>query len=288
MRTLLFEGKGAPFDRKDPRLRPVPFAVGRPTFEEVVAVHTRITSIVFAETAAEPNAEIQPDRSSEERESSTGLPKPASMIQGKVHTRKIHSEPGGSRGGETAVARDAVLEPELCPPSKELMEACEQGDVVAVATVLDRLELADSQHDDGGGNGVIASGGGTLPAAAAVAHAGAQGGLGGGAVGWTAEEVINRPDGLVRLMSPLHVAAEGGHVSLIATLLERGASPLAEDVRGRVPYMLSANKDTRDAFRRVRAVQPEIWDWNAARVPEPLTEVSMTVVWGYTFVKLVL
>ncbi|CAN0587331.1 unnamed protein product, partial [Ectocarpus sp. 12 AP-2014] len=73
-------------------------------------------------------------------------------------------------------------------------------------------------------------------------------------------------------MTPLHVAAAGGHVAVLGMLLERGASPLAEDVRGRVPYLLAPNKDIRDAFRRARAGQPERWDWDAARVPEPLTE----------------
>ncbi|CAN0458525.1 unnamed protein product, partial [Hapterophycus canaliculatus] len=74
-------------------------------------------------------------------------------------------------------------------------------------------------------------------------------------------------------MTPLHVAAAGGHVAVLGVLLERGASPLAEDVRGRVPYLLASNKETRDAFRRARARLPDRWDWAAARVPEPLTEV---------------
>lgn len=289
MRTLLFEGKGAPFDRKDPRLRPVPFAVGRPTFEEVVSVHTRITSIIFAETAVEDKVKTDPDANSKESKLHEGFPQPASMALGKGHERRIDSESAGSGGtGETAAARDAVLEPELCPPSKELIEACEQGDVVAAATLLDRLELADNQHGGGGGDRVTGSVGEALPAPATVGHVVAQGGLGGGAGGWTAEEVINRPDGLARLMFPLHVAAEGGHVSLIATLLERGASPLAEDVRGRMPYLLAANKETRDVFRRARAAQPERWDWDAARVPEPLTEVSVTCRMDCTCVQLII
>lgn len=210
-----------------------------------------------------------------------------------------------------AAAADMVAV-ELCPPSTTLIEACERGDVDAVVTLLDQLHLEsmatnDDDAHDNNRNHVEGTGGGTVPtaspiptapatvvaAAAAAAVAGTENEtrqLNSGASmppsppppvapvpgGWTAGEIIDRPDGLERLMTPLHVAAAGGHAALVGMLLERGASPLAEDVRGRVPYLLAANKDTRDAFRRARgSLQPsDRWDWEAARVPEPLTDVS--------------
>ncbi|CAN0224473.1 unnamed protein product, partial [Discosporangium mesarthrocarpum] len=89
---------------------------------------------------------------------------------------------------------------------------------------------------------------------------------------WTLEEVVNRPDGLEHLATPLHAAAEGGHHALVYALLERGADPRAEDVRGRVPYTLAPGREVRDAFRRARAAAPGRWDWEEARVPEPLTD----------------
>ncbi|CAM9477896.1 unnamed protein product [Ectocarpus fasciculatus] len=243
MRAVLFEGKEAPFDRKDGRLRPVPFAVGKPVFEEVVAVHTRVTSIVFSDAAAIP----------------AGDPGPASNKEGSgrdsVSSKQAKKQAKAAAGVEVAgppVARR--FDEEACPPSMELLEACEQGDVDAAAALLDRLDLTAAAAVAGDAPGT----GGAAAGAAAT--------------GWTAGEVLNHPDGFERLMTPLHVAAAGGHVAVLGMLLERGASPLAEDVRGRVPYLLAPNKDTRDAFRRARAGQPETWDWDAARVPEPLTE----------------
>ncbi|CAM9292672.1 unnamed protein product [Ectocarpus sp. 13 AM-2016] len=242
MRAVLFDGKEAPFDRKDGRLRPVPFAVGKPVFEEVVAVHTRVTSIVFSDAAAVPAGDPDPASNKEGGGRDSLSSKQAKKNQAKA-TANVAGPP---------VARK--FEEEACPPSVELLEACEQGDVDAAAALLDRLNLTAAAAVAGDAPGT----GGAAAGAAAT--------------GWTAGEILNHPDGFERLMTPLHVAAAGGHVAVLGMLLERGASPLAEDVRGRVPYLLAPNKDTRDAFRRARAGQPERWDWDAARVPEPLTE----------------
>ena len=249
MRTVLFDGKDAPFDRKDPRLRPVPFAVGKPVFEEVVAVHTRVTSIIFSDAATVTFDDPKPASKSQEK-SKTGRGTPNVNVKGS-----------GAASGP-AVTQHFDAEP--CPPSVELIEACEQGDVDAAAALLDRLEL----------NGDAAAAAPAAPVRVLPISGGAPAVASGAtATGWTPEEVLNHPDGFERLMTPLHVAAAGGHVAVLGLLLQRGANPLAEDVRGRVPYLLASNKDTRDAFRRARAGLPERWDWDAARVPEPLTEV---------------
>lgn len=249
MRTVLFDGKDAPFDRKDPRLRPVPFAVGKPVFEEVVAVHTRVTSIIFSDAATVTFDDPKPASKSQEK-SKTGRRTPNVNVKGS-----------GAASGP-AVTQHFDAEP--CPPSVELIEACEQGDVDAAAALLDRLEL----------NGDAAAAAPAAPVRVLPISGGAPAVASGAtATGWTPEEVLNHPDGFERLMTPLHVAAAGGHVAVLGLLLQRGANPLAEDVRGRVPYLLASNKDTRDAFRRARAGLPERWDWDAARVPEPLTEV---------------
>lgn len=246
MRAVLFDGKDAPFERKDPRLRPVPFAVGKPVFEEVVAVHSRVTSIIFSDAATVPTD----DHPATEEPLNDGIP----LLRdgGSEGTRKSR---GGAAAAVVAAGPAAAQQhTEPCPPSIELLEACERGDVNAAVELLDRLEL------NGGDAAADTAAAGSVPGVVSTPS-------------WTAGEVINYPDGLERLMTPLHVTAAGGHVAVLGALLERGANPLAEDVRGRVPYLLAANKDTRDAFRRARAGQPGRWDWDVARVPEPLTEV---------------
>lgn len=253
MRNVLFDGKDAPFDRKDPRLRPIPFAVGKPVFEEVVAVHTRVTSVVFSDAAAVSGDDHIANKESAPADKGV----PGVVAEGGATKQSAKGAAAAAAGGVKgpASAEKHAVEAEPCPPSKEFIEACEGGDVDAAAALLDRLGLNTDPTVGVAGNGGAAVG-----------------------VGWTAGEVIDYPDGLERLMTPLHVAAASGHVAVLGMLMERGANPLAEDVRGRVPYLLAANKDTRDVFRRARAAQPGRWDWDAARVPEPLTEVCALYV----------
>lgn len=264
MRAVLFDGKDAPFDRKDPRLRPVPFAVGKPVFEEVVAVHTRVTSIMFSDAATVTFEEPRPAGNNNKQEKS-------SVSKESAKNKAAATAVNGDVAGQDVAPQ--AFEGQPCPPSVELIEACERGDMDAAVALLERLEL---------------NGDAPAPAAAppspppAPAAGGDIPGSGGGAAvmpgatatGWTTGEVLNHPDGLERLMTPLHVAAAKGHADVLLMLLQRGANPLAEDVRGRVPYLLASNKDTRDAFRRARAGLPDRWNWDAARVPEPLTEVK--------------
>lgn len=70
--------------------------------------------------------------------------------------------------------------------------------------------------------------------------------------------------------SALHAAARlsGEAVTL---LLERGADPTMINERGQVPFIVAVDKEARNAFRRFMAAQPERWDYDAAKVPAPLT-----------------
>lgn len=262
MRAILFDGKDAPFERKDPRLRPVPFAVGKPVFEEVIAVHGRVTSIVFTPSVPDLSNRLGEDSSGEAvkgTDAVTGVPRQGKKESGRAEDEHRQGEKERSGGGGPS----SFGEVESCPPSRELIVACERGDAEAAAALLDRLAVSGGDPD-----GSEADGARVLSTAGAEEDA-----LEEARGNWTAAEVINRPDGLERVMTPLHVAAAEGHSPVIEVLLERGASPLAEDVRGRLPYMMAQKKDARDAFRRARAAQPDRWDWDAARVPEPLTDV---------------
>lgn len=70
---------------------------------------------------------------------------------------------------------------------------------------------------------------------------------------------------------PLHRAAKSGDPDRVNQLLEAGHDPTQQDEKGRTPYILSADKAVRDAFRRYMAKEPEKWDYTAADIPSALT-----------------
>lgn len=44
-RSILFGGRAAPLDKKDPRIRTIPFATRRATFREVQKVHELLSTV---------------------------------------------------------------------------------------------------------------------------------------------------------------------------------------------------------------------------------------------------
>eukprot|EP00928_Gymnodinium_smaydae_P029204 TRINITY_DN22064_c0_g1_i1.p1 TRINITY_DN22064_c0_g1~~TRINITY_DN22064_c0_g1_i1.p1 ORF type:complete len:633 (-),score=124.02 TRINITY_DN22064_c0_g1_i1:84-1901(-) len=74
------------------------------------------------------------------------------------------------------------------------------------------------------------------------------------------------------LYTALHAAAASGADDKIMELLDDGADPTARDGKGRVPYYLCAGQKTREVFRRWRGANEDAWDWQAAQIPEGITE----------------
>ncbi|KAI8826907.1 uncharacterized protein EV422DRAFT_16843 [Fimicolochytrium jonesii] len=70
----------------------------------------------------------------------------------------------------------------------------------------------------------------------------------------------------------LYIASSNNHPELVAFLLDLGADPTkAAEKKSLRPYDAASSKETRDAFRRHMAKEPERWDWKEAHVPGPLT-----------------
>ena len=77
---------------------------------------------------------------------------------------------------------------------------------------------------------------------------------------------------LLSRSTPLHEAAQSGNAHNVLELLEQGLDPCCKDERGRTPYMLASEKEVRNTFRRFMASNLDKWDWDAAKVPSPLTK----------------
>ncbi|XP_009882399.1 PREDICTED: ankyrin repeat and zinc finger domain-containing protein 1 [Charadrius vociferus] len=70
----------------------------------------------------------------------------------------------------------------------------------------------------------------------------------------------------------LHVAARAGKAEAVCLLLEAGAAPALRDRQERTPYCVSADKLTRNAFRKFMVDHPDKYDYSRAKVPGPLTQ----------------
>eukprot|EP00741_Cyanophora_paradoxa_P019414 tig00021127_g18741.t1 len=130
-----------------------------------------------------------------------------------------------------------------------LWAAVARGDLAAIE------QLAGGDADGAGAE----EGGGGRAGEAAGAPAGGHGSL---------DEAFEDQEG----MTVLHAAAAAGAADTVALLLELGASPCLTDLRGRVPYAVAKDAETRNAFRRHMGSYPDAWDWKLAKVPSPLTD----------------
>jgi len=160
----LFDGKHPMLDRKDPRIRRVPFMTKKPTFDE---------------------------------------------------TRRV-------AGRLAAVNPNVVVEPE--PNVDDLQELAETKFIIAAKPKPPPLPVVEA----------------------------------------LVEPEIPEPD--------LHAAARGGDADRVFVLLTTSGANPTEVYKGKLPYAVSKDRETRDAFRRAMAQMPDAWDWiGAAAVPSALT-----------------
>ncbi|KAG8391697.1 hypothetical protein BUALT_Bualt01G0214200 [Buddleja alternifolia] len=83
---------------------------------------------------------------------------------------------------------------------------------------------------------------------------------------------LKKETDIVGTSTPLHEAAKSGNAEKVLELLEQGLDPCIKDEKAQTPYMLASEKEVRNTFRRFMASNLEKWDWNAAKVPSPLTK----------------
>ncbi|XP_078408891.1 tRNA endonuclease ANKZF1 isoform X2 [Cetorhinus maximus] len=69
----------------------------------------------------------------------------------------------------------------------------------------------------------------------------------------------------------LHVAAAAGQPAVLRLLMDAGSDPAIRDKQNHPPYAVSANKGTRNEFRRYMADHPGRYDYKKAQISGPLT-----------------
>ncbi|XP_031455461.1 ankyrin repeat and zinc finger domain-containing protein 1 isoform X1 [Phasianus colchicus] len=303
-RALLFDSRNPHLSREDPRVCHIPLSTRRATLREVLRVHAVLSSLqVFGkdtpleditgsprkvwqkkQRAAETDSlQIDTAPEEEEEESPAGELETVEVTVGTLDLREFEVMP--KRNRKRRKKKNKKIENGLCAeetgccgtqgeqPSLELVTelqwksgaepvswetagdpqtrlrdalftACKTGDVGTLRHLLcdpeSRGPLGDSKDGDDEQ---------TLD----LAHS-----------------LLNQPvdeHGLTLL----HVAARAGRAEAVCLLLEAGADPALRDRQERTPYCISADKPTRNAFRKFMVDHPDKYDYSRAKVPGPLT-----------------
>ncbi|XP_050772800.1 ankyrin repeat and zinc finger domain-containing protein 1 [Gopherus flavomarginatus] len=281
-RALLFSGRNPPLHKDDPRICNIPFSTRRATFREVLRVHAALATLqvygkdtVVADLVGfprkgwrkvpcarveEPQQGDASSPSEEEEESQAGELEMVDVTLSTLQLREFEVTP--KRSHKKRRKKDKVgRETPLGQLRDALFTACKTGDVGMLRRLL----------------GVAESG-----APPAGSEDGAMGQSQGhpGRVQSEGSEPNHAVPGLLSLLSEpidgtgftlLHVAAAAGKGAAVRLLLEAGADPALRDWQERPPYCVSADKSTRNVFRKFMVDHPAKYDYGRAKVPGPLT-----------------
>ncbi|KAM6268883.1 tRNA endonuclease ANKZF1 [Porphyrio hochstetteri] len=294
-RALLFGGKNPPLTRDDPRVCHIPLSTRRATLREVLRVHATLASLqVYGKDTPleditgspqkvwqkrrrkaelDPPGEdtgapvLSPPSAEEEEENPAGELETVEMTLGTLDLREFEVMP--KRNRKRRKKRDKKVEKGLraedsgChgtqhgQPSLELVtepqgeaETPPWGEGGDPQTQLrDALFTACKTGDVG-----------TLQHLLGVPEDGEG-----------AQPLLNQPVD-ERGWTLLHVAARAGKAEAVCLLLEVGADPALRDGQERTPYCVSADRPTRNAFRKFMVDHPDKYDYARAKVPSPLTQ----------------
>ncbi|XP_057223571.1 ankyrin repeat and zinc finger domain-containing protein 1 isoform X1 [Malurus melanocephalus] len=305
-RALLFGGRNPPLTRGDPRICHIPLSTRRATLREVLRVHTTLASLQvygkdtpLEEITGSPRkvwqkrqrrAEVDPpqedttapeEEEEEEEESLAGELETVEVTLGTLDLREFEVMP--KRNRKRRKKRDKKVEKGPCAeesgyqcgqpslePATELQEeaeagllpwgkgghlqtqlcdalftACKTGDVQTLRHLLGVPESRGLPGDSEGGKDAQS---------VDMAHS-----------------LLNQPVD-ERGCTLLHVAARAGKAEAVCLLLEAGADPALRDKQERTPYCVSADRLTRNTFRKFMVEHPDKYDYSRAKVPGPLTQ----------------
>ncbi|TRY76362.1 hypothetical protein TCAL_00014 [Tigriopus californicus] len=279
-RRVLFGGKDPPLDRRDPRLRSIPFATNRATFKEVKRVHEVLSTIQclgnyeeFAVTLTQ-----DPPKPKVVRENRKKKSKGKNLAIHRSKSREIKERTLPDRILELAEevssseeigyqdhpeGESALVEFSHTPlkktrrkkktpkPSPSVILDVRQDVIIEPVTdstnqIETRLITACKT-----GNALM------LQEVLDNEH--------------DVTLLLNKPFGASRQTS-LHLASCAGKKPVIKKLMEYGADPCMKDKAKKVPYSYCGDKESRNVFIQFMKLNPNKFNYAESGIPPPLSE----------------
>ncbi|XP_066431615.1 tRNA endonuclease ANKZF1 [Eleutherodactylus coqui] len=299
----LFLGRNSPITRKDPRVFGIPFCTRRATFREVHRVHTHLFTLQLyekdaslslvsgaqektvksrrperkktqEETAAASDVsqeeiplpvvyveeeltistldlreyEVQPKRKRKKKKREGSRPVQEERTTGPASLKRVHNHVDEDSATEetedhTHQPAPALEGDELCRIRNVLFTCCKTGDTDTAKQIL--RDLLPSSSEDCSGPRLSTS--------------------------EVVQKLVNEhlP---VEKRTLLHVAASAGHGEMACVLMDAGWDPALRDSAAQTPYSVSADKRTRNSFRKYREKNPNKYNYSKSQIPGPVTE----------------
>ncbi|CAF3045317.1 unnamed protein product [Rotaria sp. Silwood2] len=236
---LLFGDKNPPLSTHDPRVRSIPFATLRPTFNETKRVYDQLTKMeLYPE-------DYQFQQIEQEKVSTTQTKLPTPIAKKMTVDSSSDSEDNSDDETKqssfkrtqkkqptivTATNDRKILPAEDLSTFNELFTACRLNDIQRFDDLIARLR---------------------------------------------AIKFIDKSPSIIDILNYqtagsldtlLHIASERGHLKIIQRLLHEGATPALSNQRGKYPYNLCKNKETKDVFRLFRHDHSDKYDYTLGQV----------------------
>ncbi|KAJ7405648.1 Ankyrin repeat and zinc finger domain-containing protein 1 [Pitangus sulphuratus] len=309
-RALLFGGRNPPLTRGDPRICHIPLSTRRATLREMLRVHTTLASLqVYGKDTPleditgsprkvwqkrQRKAEVNPpqedttapeeEEEEEKEESLIGELETVEVTLGTLDLREFEVMP--KRNRKRQKKRDKKVKKEPCAEETGYHGTqCVQPGQEPVTELQGEAEAGPLPWGDGGDPQTrlrdalfTACKTGDVQTLRHLLGVRESGGLQGDSEDGEVTQTLDMACSLLnqpvdeRGCSLLHVAARAGKAEAVCLLLEAGADPALRDRQERTPYCVSADRTTRNTFRKFMVDHPDKYDYTRAKVPGPLTQ----------------
>uniref|UniRef100_H3C4I3 Ankyrin repeat and zinc finger peptidyl tRNA hydrolase 1 n=1 Tax=Tetraodon nigroviridis TaxID=99883 RepID=H3C4I3_TETNG len=292
---IFFGGRAAPLDKKDPRIRSIPFATRRATFREAQRVHEVLSTIHVYAKDTDVSAIFSPSKKvwkKTVKHAAQAKTDPDLGLVAAAEHQLTSEEEGDEIQLETLEVTLGTLdlrESEICPARHQRRRRRKKEQRKTQNDEVSKTKAGNAEEDileattgngteerpskKGADDSVEYSLRDSLFTACKVGDI--------DSLHTLLQQSVSHPSAALGALlnepvdssgfTLLHVATAAAQKATVRLLMEAGADPACRDNKGRTPYIVAPDKDTRNVFRKYMGDNPDRYDYKKAQVPGALT-----------------